>query len=895
MNSQAFERKAMSHARSLHGAGMRALDIGLALLLGLAMSPLLLLVLPGARIRSKARLGRQQQIFQLAEIEPAGHIRRRLSARLKLHRAPALLAILRGDMAWVGPRPLAPDEAPPAAVRDLRASVRPGLFSLWTLRQRTRIDYGDEWSTDAEQIARRSLGNDVGILIRNLLASAYGPVADAENGDPILVDTVRVHPVTMDEALGAIDRQRAAPTTTPLQLCFANPDCVNIARRHPAYRHVVNQAGLVAPDGIGMGIAGKILRKPFGQNVNGTDLFPRLCERLHRDGGRLYLLGGRPGVAEDVAQWIARQHPGVEIAGLQHGYFDIADQDAVIDRIRASHADVLLVAMGAPRQDLWIHEHAARTGVKVAMGVGGLFDFYSERIPRAPQWLREVGLEWAFRLYQEPRRMWRRYLLGNFSFLTAVLLQRCLGSIDLALLTEAPAEAPPVPTATRAMVFATAMDRCDWMEQADMSPATLPLGDRPLLYRQLETLAGLGCHEVEILASHGLEAIRELVDDGERWGLQVTVHAVRDFADAHRRVARSDLVAGESIWLLRADHWLPAPALQGTQGAAAWFSVDREDRLLWTGWARINDYNRSSFLAAWQPDGLNFTRLPADMDRIGTAAPYRFDNGPSVLEAQRRWLARKPDRFELLQEQSAGIRIAPSARIARGARLIAPLEVGENSWIGASATVGPNVVMGEGCRVEGDTTIRDALVADRVVIKGPAAVDQAVVMPAGLLHAAYDVWLPAAATGDLLGTTAMTEASPAVTRLERLAALLALVVGLLPVLALRAVGGGRDFARRVFPQLPKVVRGELALVGIADHLELHESIRSSGWAEPLQRAPRGLIRPRDAFAIADLEAAAWADVHWLLHASWQQRLRLLRAYFGAASIRRFTVPSQSRS
>ena len=894
MKSQVTEKNTTLIARGGHDLGLRAFDISLALLVGLLASPLVLLVLPGARLRRTQWRGRHEQIFQITEIEPAAGIRRRLGTRLNLCRAPALLSILRGDMAWVGPRALSLDEALPPAVREIRASVRPGLFSLWSLRQRTRIDYGDEWSTDAEQIARRSLGNDLGILMRNLFTSVYGRTAGAENGDPVLVDTVRVHPVTMDEALETIDRRRAAPGTAPLQLCFVNPDCVNIARRNSAYRHAVNRAELVAPDGIGMRIAGKILGKGFRQNVNGTDLFPRLCERLARDGGRLYLLGGRPGVAEDVADWIGRHHPGVEIAGLQHGYFDVGDQDAVIEQIRASDADVLLVAMGAPRQDLWIQEHASRTGVKVAMGVGGLFDFYANRIPRAPQWLREVGLEWTFRLYQEPRRMWRRYLVGNFSFLTAVFMQRWLGSIDLALLTGEPDEAPPVHTATRAMVLATQPDRCDWVEQADMSPAMLPLGDRPLLYRQLETLAGLGCRQVEVFASHRLEAIRALVGTGERWGLQVTVHAVRDFADGCRRIARSDLATDESLWLLRADHWLPAPALQSAQDDAAWFSVDPEDQVQWAGWARITGYTRALFLAAMEPDGLNLGGLPEEMSRIGTTAPYRFDRGPAVLETQRRWLARTTGRFELLQEKTVGIRIAPSARIAPGARLIAPLEVGENTWIAGSTTVGPNVVLGEGCRIDGETTIRDALVADGVCIKGPAEVEQAVVTPAGLLHAAYEVWLPADATGDLLGSAAAAGAPLGITGLERLTALLTLVVGLLPVLTLRALGRGRDFSQRVFPQLPSVVRGERALVGIADQPELPESIHASGWSEALRKAPRGLVRPRDAFAITDPEAAAWADVHWLLHAGWRERLRLLRAYVRTAPMSSFTVPSQSR-
>ena len=880
-------------AMASHDVGVRAMDIGLALLTGLLVSPLVLLVLPGARFRRTEWLGRREQIFQCIEIEPAPGIRRQLGTRLRICRAPILLSILRGDMAWVGPRPLAPDETPPPALREIRASVRPGLFSLWSLRQRTCIDYDNEWSSDAEQIIQRSLGSTLGILLRSLLASVYGRTGEIGNGEPILVDTVKVHPVTMDEALEAIDRRRALPRPAPLQLCFVNPDCVNIARRNAAYRHAINRAELVVADGIGMRIAGKILGTGFRQNVNGTDLFPRLCQRLAGDGGRLYLLGGRPGVAEAAAEWIGLHHPGVKIAGLQHGYFDISEQDVVIEQIRASRADVLLVAMGAPQQDLWIQEHALRSGVKVAMGVGGLFDFYANRIPRAPQWLREVGLEWTFRLYQEPRRMWRRYLLGNVSFLSAILLQRWLGSFDPALLQGAEAGAAPVYKATRAFVIATQPHSCDWVEQADMNPALLPLGDRPLLYRQLETLAGMGCTEVEVFASHGLEAIRALVGAGDRWGLKVTVHAVRDFADARRRIARSDLTADHSVWLLRADHWLATTALQGAEDNAAWFSVDTQAQIHWAGWACVTGHSRSAFLAALTPDGLDLSGLPDDMNRIGTAPPYRFDHGQAMLAAQERWLARVPDRFDLLQEQKTGIRIAPSARIAAGARLIAPLEVGENTWIAGSATVGPNVVLGGGCRIEGETTIRDALVADGVRIEGPAEVEQAIVTAAGLLHAAYDVWLPAAATGTLLGTTNAVGAPLAITGLERLTALLTLIFGLLPVLTLRVLGRGGDFSQRVYPQLPGVIRGECALVGIADHIDLPASIQASGWSNPLASAPRGLVRPRDALAIVDPEAATWADVHWLLHAGWRERLRLLRAYIVTTSRSSFTVPSQS--
>jgi exopolysaccharide biosynthesis WecB/TagA/CpsF family protein len=159
-------------------------------------------------------------------------------------------------------------------------------------------------------------------------------------------------------------------------------------------------------------------------NINGTDLFPLLCERLANTAHSIFLLGAREGVAESTAANMQERYPGLVIAGCQDGYFTPAEEDMVIDRINASGADVLLVAMGAPQQEKWIAKNRERLNVSLLMGVGGLFDFYSGRISRAPVWMREVGLEWVWRLLQEPGRMWRRYVIGNPLFLYRVWRQK---------------------------------------------------------------------------------------------------------------------------------------------------------------------------------------------------------------------------------------------------------------------------------------------------------------------------------------------------------------------------------------------------------------------------------------------------------------------------------------
>ena len=206
--------------------------------------------------------------------------------------------------------------------------------------------------------------------------------------------------------------------------CFVNADCVNLAFRDHAYRQVLQEADLVFADGSGMRLAGIVLGRRVRDNVNGTDLFPRLCKALAGRGKRIFLLGARPGIARRAAQWILDRFPGLAVAGYRDGYFSAEEESAVIEEIRHAQADVLLVAFGAPRQDIWIRDHLDRLGVKMALGVGGLFDFYSGRLPRAPRWIRKLGLEWAYRLYQEPRRLWKRYLIGNAAFLLRIFWAR---------------------------------------------------------------------------------------------------------------------------------------------------------------------------------------------------------------------------------------------------------------------------------------------------------------------------------------------------------------------------------------------------------------------------------------------------------------------------------------
>ncbi len=229
----------------------------------------------------------------------------------------------------------------------------------------------------------------------------------------LMVLGVRADRVDMAEALARIEaliEQHRGGSAPVRQIITLNPEFVWTARKHAAFRETINQAALVVADGMGIIWASRILRRPFPERVAGSDLLPLLAERCARRGYRLFLLGAAPGVAEQAARALQQRSPGLSIAGTYAGSPAPAEAEHILGLIRAARPDVLAVAYGAPRQDLWIRQHAralGEAGVSVALGVGGTFDFLAGRVPRAPRWIQRVGLEWAFRVFCQPKRIWR--------------------------------------------------------------------------------------------------------------------------------------------------------------------------------------------------------------------------------------------------------------------------------------------------------------------------------------------------------------------------------------------------------------------------------------------------------------------------------------------------------
>lgn len=211
-----------------------------------------------------------------------------------------------------------------------------------------------------------------------------------------------------------------------LQVFFVNAHCINVAARNPDYAKLLKNTPFLFADGVGLALAARICGVPLDNNVNGTDLFPKICEAAAAASVPIAFLGARPGVARTCAEHMEREFPGLRVVWTDHGYLSGKDEDARLASLNASGAKILFVAKGVPTQEKWIAEHSARIAPPVVLGVGALFDFYSGAITRAPRFVRDLRMEWLYRLLREPRRLFRRYVLGNPAFIARTLLWRLL-------------------------------------------------------------------------------------------------------------------------------------------------------------------------------------------------------------------------------------------------------------------------------------------------------------------------------------------------------------------------------------------------------------------------------------------------------------------------------------
>ncbi len=212
----------------------------------------------------------------------------------------------------------------------------------------------------------------------------------------------------------------------PHKVMYANAHCMVISRKDESYRHILKNAHLVYADGASLVWGARLFGHYLPGRLTAADFMPRFFSLFAEKGLRVYMLGAEPGVAEAAAQRLQRDNPGLEIAGTHHGYFREWEADRIIEGINKTQAQIVMVGMGVPYQEKWIEQHYERLNASVIWGVGALFDFLSGRLARGPQWLLDSGFEWLCRLVTEPRRLWRRYLLGNVLFIWYVFRWKLL-------------------------------------------------------------------------------------------------------------------------------------------------------------------------------------------------------------------------------------------------------------------------------------------------------------------------------------------------------------------------------------------------------------------------------------------------------------------------------------
>ncbi|ASO22909.1 exopolysaccharide biosynthesis WecB/TagA/CpsF family protein [Actinoalloteichus hoggarensis] len=213
---------------------------------------------------------------------------------------------------------------------------------------------------------------------------------------------------------------RLLDQTGPALLCYVNAHSANVATAEPAYHRVLRDADLVLNDGSGMATAARWHGTPFPANLNGTDFTPEILRLAADRELSVFFLGGEDDVGARAAAALTERIPGLRSAGSLPGFPPASDEAAVVARIKASGADVLVVGMGNPRQELWLARNLPATGARLGVAVGAFLDFASGRVPRAPRWMRRLRIEWLFRLCREPHRLFRRYVLGGPLFLARV-------------------------------------------------------------------------------------------------------------------------------------------------------------------------------------------------------------------------------------------------------------------------------------------------------------------------------------------------------------------------------------------------------------------------------------------------------------------------------------------
>lgn len=233
-----------------------------------------------------------------------------------------------------------------------------------------------------------------------------------KNRYPIL--NTYVNAISMDETMSEIEK--IVKAGNPAQHVVINALKVNLMNENKELQKIVNECPLINADGASIVWAAKKLGVPLTERVAGIDLFLNLVKLAAERGYKIYLFGAKEEVVCKVKEVFEKQYPNLQIVGYRNGYFQEADEPEIVADMAASGAQIMFVAFSSPKKEFWVNKYLNNLRIPFVMGVGGSFDVVAGVTNRAPKWMQDCGLEWFYRFIQEPRRLWKRYIVGNWKF-----------------------------------------------------------------------------------------------------------------------------------------------------------------------------------------------------------------------------------------------------------------------------------------------------------------------------------------------------------------------------------------------------------------------------------------------------------------------------------------------
>jgi N-acetylglucosaminyldiphosphoundecaprenol N-acetyl-beta-D-mannosaminyltransferase len=237
---------------------------------------------------------------------------------------------------------------------------------------------------------------------------------DNQNNMRVKILNTYVNVVSMNETVSLVEK--IIKERKPTQHVVINALKVNLMEDDSELRRIINSCPLINADGASIIWAAKRLGIPLKERVTGCDLFQELVKVASVKGYKIYLFGAKEEVVTRVKSIFEQKYPGIQIAGYRNGYFTEADEPEIVKNMSESGADMMFVAFSSPKKEYWVNKYLNQLNIPFVMGVGGSFDIVAGVTERAPVWWQEHGLEWLYRFIQEPRRMWKRYIIGNARF-----------------------------------------------------------------------------------------------------------------------------------------------------------------------------------------------------------------------------------------------------------------------------------------------------------------------------------------------------------------------------------------------------------------------------------------------------------------------------------------------